>query len=729
MKDNYFLSVRIIFVVEILTLLVFINSLSFYVLEEAKENEKSSSKSSILSFTIKGGVDQSFNEDIFFKIKTEIYKENKYLSEKNAECTIPKNPDAKFGTSVIANCEIDLLSTDNPNKIKFISIISNNNKFQLNDINNYVLEKVLSFTKKIETKPDIEFTAASIKTIKCDYNKFIFGIKGDINKYWINSFTFDINLNENNSIKAKCVCPNVIFNSEITINCTITISTDNDFMENLKKGIILKENFYKITDKDAEKLLKFKIKNDKETIELKDFNCNPDNNEEKDVDYSNYSKKSNRGKNENEYKRDEDSNKYKEEESAQSRWEREQEEEKRKRREREEREREEEKKKKAQDDLEKFLKQRQKEREEEEKKRKYNDYDDDNNQNLRKKNYDNNDNNNYYNQRNNNNDDDIIDYNSNVKLIHIQVRYSYGFIYYMFYALTPVPLGHKIKARFSIKKYNYDTGYNDQENKYIILKTEEEINPNDKNIIIEYIAKYECQQCKQIILDKNNIQGAKIYNIPEEQYQLDAVAVNQNNYLTKSKMESPPLYIVDNIFNQNCMINLNGNFFNKNKFFIAKFPLTLIKSSNYGGSGSNITVYCGLNERGVFACPITDNMEIFEYKLEPLIIDKKENIIIDNTYLAKSGIVNQVSCKVVGVPKIGLSQNNNDDQLKENPVKKMSTTKKIIIGIVVIIILYYLISKCCCPKEEEEFTDDYNPKWRVSSSNYGGETYGLRNRW
>ena len=729
MKDNHFLSVSIIFLVEILSLLVFINSLSFYVLEEAKENEKSSSKSSILSFTIKGGVDQSFNEDIFFKIKTELYKENKYLSEKNAECTIQKNPDAKFGTSVIANCEIDLLSTDNPNKIKFISIISNNNKFQLNDINNYVLEKVLSFTKKIETKPDIEFTAASIKTIKCDYNKFIFGIKGDINKYWINSFTFDINLNENNSIKAKCVCPNVIFNSEITINCTITISTDNDFMENLKKGIILKENFYKITDKDAEKLLKFKIKNDKETIELKDFNCNPDNNEEKDVDYSNYSKKSNRGKNENEYKRDEDSNKYKEEESAQSRWEREQEEEKRKRREREEREREEEKKKKAQDDLEKFLKQRQKEREEEEKKRKYNDYDDDNNQNLRKKNYDNNDNDNYYNQRNNNNDDDIIDYNSNVKLIHIQVRYSYGFIYYMFYALTPVPLGHKIKARFSIKKYNYDTGYNDQENKYIILKTEEEINPNDKNIIIEYIAKYDCQQCKQIILDKNNIQGAKIYNIPEEQYQLDAVAVNQNNYLTKSKMESPPLYIVDNIFNQNCMINLNGNFFNKNKFFIAKFPLTLIKSSNYGGSSSNITVYCGLNERGVFACPITDNMELFEYKLEPLIIDKKENIIIDNTYIAKSGFVNQVSCKVIGVPKIGVSQNNNDDQLKENPVKKMSTTKKIIIGIVVIIILYYLISKCCCPKEEEEFTDDYNPKWRVSSSNYGGETYGLRNRW
>ena len=50
--------------------------------------------------------------------------------------------------------------------MKFINVISNNNKFQLNDINNYVIEKVLSFTKKIETKPDLEFTAASIKTIK-----------------------------------------------------------------------------------------------------------------------------------------------------------------------------------------------------------------------------------------------------------------------------------------------------------------------------------------------------------------------------------------------------------------------------------------------------------------------------------------------------------------------------------------------------------------------------------
>ena len=58
----------------------------------------------------------------------------------------------------------------------------------------------------------------------------------------------------------------------------------------------------------------------------------------------------------------------------------------------------------------------------------------------------------------------------------------------------------------------------------------------------------------------------------------------------------------------------------------------------------------------------------------------------------------------------------------------MSTFKKLLFGIIIIIILYCLISKCCCSKEEER-DEEYNPRWRVSSSNYGGESYGFRNRW
>ena len=65
------------------------------------------------------------------------------------------------------------------------------------------------------------------------------------------------------------------------------------------------------------------------------------------------------------------------------------------------------------------------------------------------------------------------------------------------------------------------------------------------------------------------------------------------NYLIKNNIQSPPLYITENIFNQNCMLELAGNFFNKNKFFISKFPLTLIGNGNgYYNSNKNVTVYC-----------------------------------------------------------------------------------------------------------------------------------------
>ena len=146
-------------------------------------------------------------------------------------------------------------------------------------------------------------------------------------------------------------------------------------------------------------------------------------------------------------------------------------------------------------------------------------------------------NNNYNNKNSNENENEIIDYNSNVKLIHLQVRYSYGFIYYMFYALTPVPLGHKIKVGFTISKgssYNYDLN---RSKANIVLKAEEEVNQEGKNIIIEYIARYECEQCQKFVLDKNSIYGAKVYNIPNEEYLLDAININRNgNYLQKNKM-------------------------------------------------------------------------------------------------------------------------------------------------------------------------------------------------
>ena len=728
MKDKNYFSFSIIFFLEIFSLLVFINSLSFYVLEQAKEYEKSSSKENMLPFTIKGGVDQGFNEDVFFKIKTEFYNDDKYLSEANAECSIPKNPNAEFGTSIQAYCEINLSTTEKANKIKFIKAISGDN-FTFNDLKNYVIENSFTFTSKtiVNKKPDFIFTAAKIKTIKCEEQKFIFEISGEMSKYWIDSFSFDMNINDSNSVSAKCECPNIYFNSDVNINCTITISNSNDFMESLKKGIILKETFYKAIDKNGEKLLKIEIKNNNEKIEFKDFNCN----EQKSSQVKEYGNEEKKDNSENKINIVEKGNIFSnrnkekdEEEKYQSPYEREREEERR-RREREEREREQQKKKRDQEELENFLKQRQRqrEREENEKRNRYNNYED-NDQNIRIKNY----NNNNYNQINNNNDE-IIDSNSNVKLIHLQVRYSYGFIYYMFYALTPVPLGHKIKARFTITKYNYDTGYNDIENKYIILKTEEEISPNDKNIVVEYLAKYDCQECKKMVLDKYNIQGANILNFPEETNQLDAISINQNNYLTKSKVENPPLYITENIYNQNCMINLNGNFFNKNKFFASKFALNLIGSSYYGNN-RNITVYCGLNERSIFACPINENINNFEYKLESLIIDRKENIIIDNSFLAKIGTVNQVSCQMLNNIKIGTNNNLLETKDKVNEkTKGMALWVKIFIGIIIIIVLYYVISKCFCPKEEEE-PEQYNPNWRVSSSNYGGgEAFGLRNRW
>jgi len=710
-KEKGEISFRMIFYIELLSLLVFINSFSFYILEKAKEIDNPSKTS--LSFTINGGVDQAFNEDKFFKIKTQIYKDLELITNKNAECRIPSSPQAEFGTTINVKCELDLLSSQNANNIKFIEFVINDNDLMINDLKKYVLESNLFFSKKIEMNADIEFTAENINLVKCSEDIFVFGIKGEFSSTFIRSFNFNITLNDNEQLKTKCESPDIYISKEETINCTLV---NYKSLESLKNGIIIKESYYKaININNEEKILKIKIKDNNNKIELKEINCSPQKKDDNKssgglIDYFKNMFTSN--------KKTVEINK---EEEEQKRWERQREEEKRKKKEQEEREREEEKRRRDQEDLAKYIIQRQKEKEDQERRSRKEIEDNSQNDNIRKKNYNDYNNDKYNSQRNEDNDD--IDYNSNVKLLHNQVRYSYGFIYYMFYALTPVPLGHKIKVRFSITKYNYDNGYNEQENKYIILKTEEEITTNDRNIIIEYVARYDCQQCKKMIIDKNSIQGAKIYNIPEDQYSLDAIYTNQNNYLSRSKMENPPLYITDNIYTQNCLIYLNGNFFNKNKFFASKFALNLISNGYY--NNKNVTVYCSLNERSIFSCPVTENLDNFEYKLQQFVIDQKENIIIDNSYVTREGMPNRVSCQIGN----NMLQTNNDDKTNENiEEKKGWNWKRIIIIIIITIVLYYLISKYCCEKEEE-YNDEYNSRWRVSSSNYGGgETYGLRSR-
>ena len=692
LKTRKGISFRFIFYTILLYLFVYTHSVSFYILEKSKESNDSS-KSTSVSFNITGGVDQGFIDDKYFKIKTEIYNDMTLLATKNTECKIAKSPQASFGTFITANCEIDLISSQNANNIKFIDfLINENDDLKVIDNKKIFLGNIFSFSKKIEINFDIEFLAESIDFIKCLDDKYIFSIKGEFSSIFIRGFTFDFILNDNEQLKAKCESPDIFVSKEVSINCTLIMLKDDKFKEDLKKGIELKESYYNTVNINNEKkLLKIKTKNN-EKIVVKEITCNVGG----IYDYFKNIFAPNKPK--------EEINK---EEDEQKKWERQREEERRRQKEQEEREREEAKRKRDQDDLENLLRKREKEKEEQEKKRNNeNDYNRIKNIKIDE----------------NPNIDDDIDYRSNVKLIHLQVRYNYGFIYYMFYALTPVPTGHKIKVRFSITKYNYDSGYNNQEYKYIILKADEGINANDRNIIVEYSAKYDCEQCKKMNIDKNSIQGATVYNIPDDQYFLDAISTNKNTYLSKSSMQNPPLYITDNIFSQNCMLYLSGHFFNKNTFFASKFSLNLIGTGYY--NSRNVTVYCGLNERSIFACPINTNLNNFEYKLDKLVIGQKDNIIVDNSYYAKDGMTNYVNCQMGTT-----MQNINEKPQEILQVKKGWNWKRIVIIIIVIIVLYYLISKYYCEKEEE-YSDEYNSRWRVSSSNYsgGGETYGLRSR-
>ena len=765
-KNNKNFLFIIIFCIQTLSLIGLINSISIYVLEEAKEIP--SSKNNILSFIIKSGVNEAINNDKYFKIDSEIYNNNEILKKSQIECTIPKEPNADFGTRIDIKCEIDLESTSNANKIKFLEFIPDYNDRDLTiiDRNNKILSQYLSFEKKAELKPDYQFVAESIKSIQCKENVLNFGIKGDIDKYWIKGFQFNLTWNENFPFVSQCQCPDIYFSSEVTINCTLEIKNNENFIYNLNKGILLKQKIYEAIDKDNKKVIvKISIKENKPELELKELNCDFGSYRQSERNDMDYNRKSNRGSQYEPSGSDKTSEKNQEEidkeEENQKRWEREKEEEKRRKKEEEDREKEEEKRRKEQQDYQKYMREREREKEEEERRRRkeqedeqrqredrdrrnqnsnyYNNYNNNDNYNNRndfrgKRNYENeNDNNNYNNynrQRNRDRDseiDDKIDYNSNVKLLHLQIRYSYGFLYYMGYALTPIPAGHKIKIRLLISKYNQDSRATEQESKYIILKNEEEISPNDRNIIVEYTARLDCESCRKILLDKNSFEGVKIFNFPEKEYLLDALETNRNNYLQKNKMQSPPLYITENIYTQNCLINLGGNFFNRNRFFASKFALNLI-GDGYNNN-RNITVNCGLNERSIFSCPINENLNNFEYKLNQFIIDDKENIIIDNSLVTRGSVTYRVTC----LPQPGSLQNTNNlfkNEEKQNDSvssTKRSKIKKILIWIFILIVAYYVISKFCCHKEEE-YSDEYNSRWRVSSNNYGGETYGLRSR-
>ena len=715
-----------LFLIIFSSFLILINTQSIFILGSAEE--ESSLDKNILSFNIQAGINEDINSDINFKIDSEFYAEDNYMKDKSIECTIPKTLGTEFGTKIKIKCSINLYDIDclRANKVKFIKLIKNEN-LSINDPKNKIVGGNLIFKKRLEEKEekkeeekeevkqeikeekkekekeiqaDYEFTAEEVKSIKYNGNQLIFLIKGKYNSIFSPKFDFDLILNGN--IKSKCNSPSLFLTTEGSINCTLIIDPYNNDLMSLKDGIEIKENIYKIKlSYDDDKTLKFKIKQGDKL----EFNLQKGQYEKED-------------KEENEDKRSE--------------YEIQREIERRKR----EKEREEEKKKKDQEELENLLKRRQQIEKEKEKSNSFNYIPGEYNNN-----YQNNQNNNNYNNifNNQNDDNEPIDYNSNVKLIHLQVRYTYDIIHYMFYALTPIPVGHKIKIGFTISTGGYNYGENNKIKKNIVLKTEEEINPDGKSIIVEYIARFECPQCKKLILDKNNIYGANIYNIPNEEYLLDAININQmGNYLVKNKMQSPPLYVTENIFNQNCMIELAGNFFNKNKFFISKFPLILI-GNGYINSNKNTTIYCNLNEREIFSCPIKENLNNFEFKLEQFIVDKQENIIIDNSKILRDRNYYQASCNIYnnyGTYGNNINQNQNNIvksstqmEMPDVLIQKRTNWKKIILIIILLYIAYKIFSKCFCKKEEEFQNDEYNnSRWRVSSSSYNGESSGLTNR-
>ena len=411
-------------------------------------------------------------------------------------------------------------------------------------------------------------------------------------------------------------------------------------------------------------------------------------------------------------------------------WERQKEEERKKKEEEEERKKEEARKRREQEDLFKMMKEREeKERNEKaEKERKENEErqrrENERLENIRRENLRNRD---KQNQNNENNNNGLLNQkNIDVKLIHENIKFKFGTLYYRLYALTPVPKGHQIKINLSLSKFNFMTREETTEEKSLILKSEEEISKEDKNIIIEYKAYLDCKDCRKIILNKSGIEGATIYNIPEENNLRDAALVNKNNYLSKNRMKSPLLYITEDISNKNCNINLEGNFFNRNKFFASKLNLLLISTDNK----NNVTISCQLNDRSIFSCSFSENLKNYNFKLEQFIIDQKENIIFDNSLITKNNKIYTVSCEKEN-NKFKVEGNKTKNSKKDDKIEgpKKSKKKKIIISIILIIILLYLIIDCCCCYEKEpEYQYSSSSRGNYSNRNYVGETSGLINR-
>ena len=272
-KNNIILYNISLYIIIFISILNKINSVNFFPLENAKEEP--SLNNSFLKLEIKGVVSSAVNKNLSFSIESELYKDNELISDKNyINCSIPKNPKAVFGTVTISKCEFDLFYTPIANKILFSKFISDINELKIEDPNNFILGQNLTFSKNLNISPNFEIIVEDLKTVKCLDNKYIFGIIGEIDRIFVSSFIFNFIINPNAYIKAKCISPYIYFTKKTMINCTIDlIKNDNNFEKELDKGIILKENYYRIINEEGEKILKIKIGNNDKKIELKELKC------------------------------------------------------------------------------------------------------------------------------------------------------------------------------------------------------------------------------------------------------------------------------------------------------------------------------------------------------------------------------------------------------------------------------------------------------------------------
>ena len=263
-KFNIFFNIIII-------LLYFVNSsksLTFFPLEKANV-EDFLDNTLLLYFKIKGAVDSPINQNITFQIQIDVYKNNELLANKKyIECFIQKNSYAIFGSKVNSTCKFDLINTPLANKIKFTNFSYDSNIIKIDDRKNFILGNNITFSKSNNITPNFEYIVEDLKIIKCMEGNFTFGIIGEIDQIFVSSFIFNLTINENSTINAICESPYIYFTRKIMINCILNISNNSD----INQGIELKENFYKVMNEEGEKILKIKIGNNKDKIELK-FNC------------------------------------------------------------------------------------------------------------------------------------------------------------------------------------------------------------------------------------------------------------------------------------------------------------------------------------------------------------------------------------------------------------------------------------------------------------------------